>query len=251
MFKKRDNQLERLLRKAANNPSYRPDFYKLLLESNIFIVGQSDSAAKGKRLAKIGEKASILNWKREDGSPLIPFFCSLNALNKAFPKGANYISLPARAFFEMTKGANLILNPKSDNGKEFFPDEIEALLKSGVNKLPERRITQKRTEVILGQPANYPTDMANSLKTLFGKRENVKAVYLALMHDPTLDEKPHLIIGIDADGDVEQIIKEAGIIASDLSPEGEPVDLTPIKDVGSGINQYFINEVKPFYKRKI
>ena len=249
MFKKKGNHREQALKKAADNPAYRPDFYKLLLESNVFIVGQSDNPIEGKRMTNVGENASILNWKRDNGSPLIPFFSSLNSLTKAFPEGTNYIDLPARALFEMTKGVFLFLDPKSAYGKEFYPDEIEALLTSGVNKLPERRVTKEKTEVILGQPENYPTEIVESLKTLFKNRESVKAAYVALMHDPTHDEKPHLIIGINADGDVEQIIKEAGAIASDLGPKGEPVDFTPIKDGGTGIQQYFINNVKPFYKR--
>jgi hypothetical protein len=35
----------------------------------------------------------------------------------------------------------------------------------------------------LGQPANHPTQMVESLSAFFAKRSQVKAAYLALMHD--------------------------------------------------------------------
>lgn len=41
--------------------------------------------------------------------------------------------MSARDFFEMTKGAVLLLNPASDYMKEFAPDEIEFLLSLGLS----------------------------------------------------------------------------------------------------------------------
>ena len=39
-----------------------------------------------------------------------------------------YIALNTRQFFEMTKGATLVLNPTSALSKEFQPEEIKAIL---------------------------------------------------------------------------------------------------------------------------
>ncbi len=243
------NALEDALRLAADNPSHRPEFYSLLLESSIYILSQQDGFPSEVRKLEVGEKISIQNLVRNDGSPVIPFFTSLNTLRKAIEVESSFMELPARALFEMTKGAVLVLNPKSPYGKEFFPKEIEALLSEGVNRLPEKRITTEETKVLLGQPANYPSQMADSLSTLFSKRSNVKAAYLALMHNPSQDEKPHLLIGIEAERDIEKIIREAGVVAGDTAPGGEPVDLVRIERHDQGLSQYFIQQVKPFYRR--
>lgn len=246
-----ENSLDTALRLAADEPACRPDFYKTLLESTVYIIGRSDRPYEGNRTIEAGENISIQNWQRNDGSPVIPFFTSLTALQKALEEEASYMALPARSLFEITKGASLVLNPKSPYGKEFFPNEIEALLTNNVNRLPEQRVTEKATQVLLGQPANYPSKMVESLSTLLSRRSNVKAAYLTLMHDPSHDEKPHLVIGIDAEGDIEQVIREAGVVAGDTAPDGEPVDLVRVSANERGLSEYFIREVKPFYERTL
>src|SRR5262245_48903867 len=129
------NALETALRLAATEPAHRPEFYKRLLESTIYILGQSESPAGDTRTLEAGEKISIQNWVRNDGSPVIPFFSSLDALQSSIDKETRYLALPARTLFEMTKGSSLVLNPKSSYGKEFLPNEIEALLSDGVNRV--------------------------------------------------------------------------------------------------------------------
>lgn len=245
-----ENGLEKALRMAANEPAKRPDFYKTLLEATVFIIGESSGASMGQRTIEAGEKISIQNWARQDGTPVIPFFTSIHSLQKAIDTECSYMSIPARALFEITKGTGLVLNPKSDHSKEFFPNEIEALLAHGMNRLPEKRVTTKPTQVLLGQPSVYPAKMVESLSTLFAARSNVKAAYLVLMHDPQHDEKPHLVVGIDADGDIERIVREAGAVAADTSPAGEPLDLVRIARGERGLSEYFLNEVRPFYERK-
>jgi hypothetical protein len=250
MTHEQENHLEVALRLAADEPAQRPEFYKLLLESQVFILGHSDGLGNGARTLDAGEKISIQNWVRNDGSPVIPFFTSLMALQRAIDQEVTYMALPARSLFEMTKGSSLVLNPKSIYGKEFFANEIEALLSEGVNRLPERRVTQKATKVYLSQPANYPSKMVDSLTALLSKRSNVKAAYLALMHDPSQDEKPYLVVGIEADGEIEQVIREAGVVAGDSAPNGEPVDLIRVERGDHGLSEYFVHNVKPFYERR-
>ena len=248
-----DNILEIGLELAASEPAHRPEFYRLLLESTIFILGSSGQlteADEGLITLKAKTPIEVVNWIRPDGSSVIPFFSSLRALQLAITSDEKYLALPARTFFEITRGAELILNPRSEFGKEFTAAEVEALLTEGVNQVATPMVAEKATEVLLGQPANYPTAMVASLITLLGKHSNVRAAYLALMHDTSRDEKPHLIVGIDAEGDFENVIREAGTVASDTAPAGEPVDLMRIVRCESGIGQYFLEKVKPFYERE-
>src|SRR4029077_11304866 len=186
----------------------RPEFYRLLLESTIFILGSSASGQMedGPVTLKANTQIQVTNWIRPDGSSVIPFFSSLRALQRAIADDEKYIALPARTFFEITRGAELILNPRSEFGKEFRAAEVEALLTEGVNQVATPMVAEKATEVLLGQPANYPHALVASLTTLLAKHSNVRAAYLALMHNTSRDEKPHLIVGIEADGDFENVI---------------------------------------------
>jgi hypothetical protein len=245
-----DNALELALMLAASEPAHRPEFFRLLLESTIFILGSSEQMDEGPVTLKANTQVQIQNWVKPDGSSVIPFFSSLRALQLAIESDEPYIALPARTFFDITRGAELILNPRSQYGKEFTREEVEALLAAGVSRIPEQRVVETDTQVLLGQPANYPTDMVASLTTLLAKHSNVQAAYLALMHDVSMDEKPHLIVGIEAEGNFENVIREAGTVAGDTAPKGEPVDLIRVIRGESGLGQYFIEEVKPFYERE-
>ena len=247
-----ENKLEALLRLAADEPAHRPEFYNLLMDSEVFILGNTSQAGGSDPVTlEAGDHIQIKHWEKQDGAQIIPFFTSLSLLQQALEIEETYVALPAKSLFEMTLGATLFINPKSDYGKEFTPQEIEQLLSNGMNQAAVQRTVEKETSVLMGQPANYPTHMVESLNQLLAKHSNVNKAYLALMHDASTDEKPHLIIGIEASGDIEKVIREAGIVAADSAPDGEVVDLYRVNPDDSGLSQYFINHTTPFYERKL
>lgn len=247
-----ENKLETLLRLAADEPAHRPEFYNLLMDSEVFILGNTSQAGDSDPVTlEAGDHIQIKHWEKQDRAQIIPFFTSLERLQKALESEETYVALPARSLFEMTLGATLFINPKSDYGKEFIPQEIEQLLSNGMNQAAVQRTTEKETSVLMGQPSNYPTHMVESLNQLLAKHSHVEKAYLALMHDASVDEKPHLIIGIEASGDIEKVIREAGIVAADSASDGEVVDLYRVNADDSGLSQYFINDTIPFYERKL
>jgi hypothetical protein len=171
------NPLESSLAAAADNPARRPDFYQTLLESQVFVIGHTKQGpAAGEYVAQPGEKMSLANWQKADGTIFIPFFGSMESLQRALKTPAGYVQLPARALFEMTRGSTLILNPGLPYGKEFFPAEIQALLSTGVNKQTETRVVAEHTRVRLGQPANYPTAMVEALSSCRASRASLRPI---------------------------------------------------------------------------
>lgn len=243
------NELERKLARAADDPASRPEFYKALLESEVFIIGFSDSPDDGKISIPEGAKLSIVNWEKKDGTPIIPFFTSLEALQSALKEESQFVAMPAKSLFEITLGAFLVLNPTSAYGKEFIPEEVKALLETGMNHVPTTRVVQKETKVLLGQPANYPGEMISALTSLLSKHSAVKAAYLCLMHDASSSEKPVLVVGFEGDENLEVAMKEAGSVAADTAPKGELVDFVVLKKGDPGISNYMFGSVKPFYER--
>ena len=205
-----EKKLEELLIKAANEPAHRPEFYSALLKSTIYVIGDTgkNSTAAGQQNLEAGSQINIQSWETQDGKPVIPFFSSLETLQKSIDNELSYLALPANSFFEMTLGSTLFLNPKSDYGKEFTSNEVEQLLKNGLSQAATQRVVEEETKVLLGQPENYPTQMIDSLTQLLAKHSNVKKAYLALMHDTSIDENPHLIVGIEAEGDIEKVISD-------------------------------------------
>jgi hypothetical protein len=45
-------------------------------------------------------------------------------------------------------------------------------------------------------------------------------------------------------------MREAGSVAADLAPDGEPVDLYRVHDADSGLSDYLLKQTTPFYERK-
>lgn len=243
--------LTELLRRAATEPAARPAFYEALMASTVFVIGRIGDEAPssaGEATLSEGDQVQLQNWNRPDGSPVIPFFTSLDTLKQGIAEECSYLALPARSLFEMTQGAELVLDPGSDQGKEFTPDEIASLLASGLSRTATTRTVEKATQVLLGQPAQPPEAMLASLRTLFSRRPQVSRAFLALMHDGS-GATPHLIIGIEADGEDERIFQEAGNVAADQS-RGEPVDLIRVRGHDDGIASYFLRDCPPFYQRE-
>ena len=240
--------LEQALRLAATDPTARPDFYRQLLEAEVFVIGEADLKPEGAWTAQEGESISLQHWSKPDGTTVLPFFSSLAALQRAVDQEVTYYQLPARALLEMTQGTTLVLDPRSEYGKEFSPGEVVALLSGGLTHPAERRVIAEATQVLLAQPAERPEALINGVRTFLGKRPAARRAWLALMHIPTQDPEPHLVIGIEAEGEVETLFAEAGNVAADLSDAG-PVDLVLVRTGEEGLSRYFLEQVEPFYQR--
>ncbi|MEX6504058.1 enhanced serine sensitivity protein SseB [Pseudomonas zhanjiangensis] len=240
-----ENTLEKSLRLAANEPAHRPEFFRTLLNSTVYVLGTA-GAEEGTVNLEAGSKIRILHWEKQDGTPAIPFFSSLEILQQSIDAEQSYLELPAKSLLEMTLGTNLFLNPKSPYGKEFTPEEVQHLLSEGIGRKAIQRTVPKETKVLLGQPEKYPSEMVDSLTQLLAKHHNVKRAFLALMHDASVDEKPHLVVGIEADGDIELVLREAGNVAGDTAPDDEPVDLCLVSEGEAGLSNYFLTQTKPF-----
>jgi hypothetical protein len=159
------------------------------------------------------------------------------------------LELKGEDLFNTTKGAALILNPYSGYGKELVPAEIEQMLNGTILTSSHRKITiAKETSVQIGQPANYPTEIVNTLSNLFSKNANVNAAYVGWIYNPSSGQPPHYIFAIDGKGDLQNLTDQAGFIAQQYLKPDEFVDFFRINNKG-GISDYFLKETKPFYRK--
>jgi hypothetical protein len=249
-----ENELERLLKLAVSEPAHRPAFFRELLDATVLILGDSEQVQQGGDITLNADTpVNIQHWEKQDGGSIIPFFTSVDVLQKAVEDEQPFIAMPARVLFEITQGADLFLNPKAEYGKEFYPEEVAMLLATGGVSKPAERYIDKDTQILLGQPEEYPSAMIDALTTLFSQRKPVRRAFLALMHDQAVDEKPNLLIGLEVDGeqgDIEALINEAGSVASETVPNDEPVDFCLVSEKERGVSHYLITHTQPFYQRR-
>ncbi|PVZ63886.1 enhanced serine sensitivity protein SseB C-terminal domain-containing protein [Pelagibaculum spongiae] len=253
----KENPLERILRLSHFEPAHRTEFYSVLLDSTIYVLGRMLDAknnTEGCANVALGDKVSIRSWERRDGSSMIPFFSSLEVLQKSAGSDEPYLAVPAKSLFEMTKGQTLALNPKSDYKKEFDADEVQQLLSINLSREVNQRVIQKQAKVVLGQPAKYPTAMVDQLTQLLARHSAVNKGYFLLMHDKSAGAKPRLVVGflvdeVDPQQPFELLSKQASEVIAQSAPQGQPVDLYRVIENKPGLSQFFIQKTQAFYDR--
>lgn len=239
------NELETLLEQAATEPAYRPAFFRTLLDSTVWVPG---NAAEGE--AVVEESAlDIQHWEKDDGTSVIPFFTSLAALQQAVDDEQAFVVMPARTLFEMTLGETLFLNAKLPTGKEFTPREISHLVGEEGSPLSQQEVLEGGTALLLSEVAEPPAQMVDSLTTLFKSIKTVKRAFICSIKEQA-DAQANLLIGIEAEGDIEEIIHAAGSVATDTLPGDEPVDICQVAEGEKGISHFMLAHIPPFYERR-
>lgn len=239
------NELETLLEQAATEPAYRPAFFRTLLDSTVWVPG---NAAEGE--AVVEESAlDIQHWEKDDGTSVIPFFTSLTALQQAIDDEQAFVVMPARTLFEMTLGETLFLNAKLPTGKEFTPREISHLVGEEGSPLSQQEVLEGGTALLLSEVAEPPAQMVDSLTTLFKSIKTVKRAFICSIKEQA-DAQANLLIGIEAEGDIEEIIHAAGSVATDTLPGDEPVDICQVAEGEKGISHFMLAHITPFYERR-
>ena len=242
-----ENQLETVLRKAATEAAYRPEFYKRILSEKLVVLTDKTNLPDGVQTLEKDTNVNIVSL--QDGK--IPVFTSAG---KIFDKGiikeeVPYLEMKGEDLFNLAKGATFVLNPYSDFGKELLPNEIESMLDGTILTDSHKKIVfEKETQVQLGQPANYPTDIINSLKLLFASKPAVQKAYVGWIFNPSSGEPPHYIFALKIDGDNQSITNEASFTAKQFLKPDDIIDFIHIDDKG-GLSDYFVKQTKPFYER--
>lgn len=89
----------------------------------------------------------------------------------------------------------------------------------------------------------------DSLTTLFKTLKPVRRAFLCSIKEHA-DEQPVLLIGIEADGDIDEIIQAAGSVATDTLPGDEPIDICQVKNGEKGISHFITEHIPPVYERR-
>jgi hypothetical protein len=227
-----ENDIERLLMRASAEPAERPAFARALIGAQIFVVLVSDGGPiapgpDGKVTIPVGTKLTLPSAMRGE-ERLIPFFTAPSRARIWF-KG-DHIVAPDRTrdLFERYPDAPFLLNPGSDYGKEFTPNEIKRLLAGQFEDGPRTIITEKSEQVLLGHPKEVPTALIEALKREFSEVKSIRGAWLMLaMLAGNADQS--WMLGVDHAGawqDVQDAIGRA--LTGDIL-KGRILDAVPLE----------------------
>ena len=129
MFKP-ENDLERAMQAAVGDPGKVPDFYRILLESEIYILTPEAKMEPGRRRSmKYNESINVATVAFQ-GLRWHPVFTSKARISDYLKEPETCLGAKARDIFPMLPGSNIWLNPLSECQKPMPAAEI-ALLLSG------------------------------------------------------------------------------------------------------------------------
>jgi hypothetical protein len=244
------NELERSLVKAATDPAHRPQFYRDLARSDVFVIrhGAAPPRQAGRRTLQQGMTLEIQNIQHA-GKMYVPIFSSVLRIRAVIEEDVAYLGLNAIALFKITRGSALMLNPGSAYDKEIAADEAARIADGTIGEPTERYVVEKDTQVMIGVPANVPTELIGALSRFFETRKGVQRAWLAHFFNPAQDKAPHTLIALEVTSDYDTILAEAGAVIESIDVPDPPVDVLRVTG-REGIDQYFLKEAKPFYQRR-
>lgn len=233
--------LDELLSKAATEPAWRPAFFRALLQATVWVPGR--------RTGEDTQSLELDHWERDNGSDVIAFFSSQQALARAASPEQQWVMMPARTLFEITAGETLFLNAKLPEGKEFTPGEIRHLIGKEGDPLSQQTVMEGQSQLVLSEVTEPPAALVDSLTILFSTLRAVKRAWLSTVKAPE-DEAPNLLIGLEISADAESVIQATGSVATDILPGDEPVDICVITEGEPGISHFMLAHLTPFYERR-
>ena len=122
------NPLEKLMQAAAGDPSQIPEFYRALLDSELYIVTPDAVMEPGRRRSlKFEEKLNVATVEFQ-GLKWHPAFTAPARISAYLKEPETCFSAKARNIFAMLPGSNFWLNPLSECQKPLPADEVSLLL---------------------------------------------------------------------------------------------------------------------------
>ena len=235
-----ENRLEEALVRAVKNPAAAPDFYRLLLESDILVLGtvEGQEDATSQFSLEPGGQLALVTGER-NGERFLPVFSSLPRMQAYLKEESRYLSVNGRALLDLTRGAPVILNPGSEYGRELSPEQIAQLLDSG-GWPGGQQVAMSEVE--------RPSALVNALTAVFEKDAGVQTAWMISITPDGPGGESQPLVGIETTGDMAALVAEIERAAQDKVP-GLVFD---IQRVDRARPQHMANALlstQPFFQR--
>ena len=233
-----ENELEKALVSAVKYPHTAGDFYRLLLTSDLLVLGSvegQESATEPFSVAPGGKVSLVTGLK--DGGQYLPVFSSLPRMQDYVKEESKFLTVNGRALLDLTRGAPLILNPASEYGKELTVDQVRQLLDG----------PQART-LVIGE-AGYPAALVEMLRRLFADRPEIETAWVIQVTFADQPQLPRPVVGIEAAGADWPSLMRAIEAAAEKSVPGQLFDVQPVDRRNPAGFTGSLLQAEPFYSR--
>lgn len=240
--------LERLMSRAIADWREEPVFFQALMKATVYAhIPLTDHVNADT------DRVRFIQFRRpNDGQLVLPFFTDKEKAQFAAQSEAQVIALDGRLFLELTRGATLMLDP-NDCSCTLYPEEVEALLRTGRIATIQKFIVQKESAPRVGPSQNTPAWLIDKLIPVLAKLPFVQTAYLAgLYNNAYAPEQTGLVIALEGDkAYTERAIHAVATVVQPLceAHNSLPLDLTHF-DAKVSIPSWVTElALQPFYDR--
>jgi SseB protein C-terminal domain/SseB protein N-terminal domain len=226
-----ENDIERLLMRASTHPSERRSFMRALLDTEVFvvlvpeggrIVPSQDGNATIPQGTKLNMPSAMLGEKR-----LFPFFTRPSRARAWFKDDHIVAPYQSRDLFTRYPDTSFLLNPGSDYGKEFLPDEVKRLLSGRLGEGVDEITLLDEPQLLLAHPSDIPTDLIAALAREFSAIDTVRGAWLMLaMHAGQAEQS--WMLGVDHKGSWQTVLDAITRAVNGNILNGRMLDAVPL-----------------------
>ena len=246
--------LEQLLANPRQGPESHPEMFRLLREATLVFLMPYHPEIMGTYSLKGGDSGpKIVVWKSSEG-PSVPVFTSIERANEACKK----LGVPDKkyALAEM-KGQQLfsilraqqypiMLNPSCGPATTYLDQNAIKMLADGSILKPIPEGAEKRGNVVIVDPADYPTDFLQPLFQFLRQRTDVKAAWLFKQTDLPAGNDPVYVFVLKALGDAKQLKQDFGVVAKGACPKNAEFGVVTLDPNNAALVQ-ITSKATPFY----
>lgn len=260
-----ETKLDQTLIEAKTNPEQRVKFYRLLLESDIYIPVKLPQPLKDP--LKGGEVRPVSNTNIEhvvlaaiqdkDAHTVFPVFSSLEKLKAYMKQPTTYFVGKGREIFEVIlqqsglQDTTIVgLNPGIKASKGLTLTEIKGLL-SGKVFDPSSSTYPAGTKMTIGVPNNKQDELVNYLGKFFEGQPDVEAAYLVLV-GMNAENQLRYMIGIKSHTNIDRIMPEIKMITAEYFKADDIaqfIDCMNFNGLNQQIKNHMTSSVQPFYQK--
>ncbi len=194
----------------------------------------NDIKQNGEGTAVFNQNAvvSLVMFKDTDGTDYLPVYTGWDELMKNGNCKDVHVRALILSFDDMSElvaeNAGIVVNPFSDSFV-IAPQNVASMKrhKDFLKKGYAENVLEKGKVVRIGQPADYPEEMAEAIRQYARTDEAIKAIWLKLMDKE--NEKSYLLV-VDFEGDKDRVFSSTAAAVTSHLHNGMPVDMIPFSD---------------------
>jgi hypothetical protein len=245
------NPVEHALAEAIRDPGARPEFYRLLLDSDVYVV--TANSQEELRKGSLGSVRLKLVLFESNGEMIVPFYTSAEKLEGALQQHPGWVRLKARDFFPMVRKAQSVLNAGVEEQWTFCPADVEALLEEPV--VNAKVLDPMESELLPPSRDAVPETVLAALRSFYSKHAGIRAAYVLVARSRSVGsvDQPLVVIEMDVPDELSEVVKDMPLVVQNT--EGARPNLFNLVTLLPGEStpvRKFIESVAPtpFYRRR-